>query len=133
MTAARRIDYVTQPRNCGFPKMLRTIALSLTLMLTPIAALANPDIAAPVIERIESQGYTVEEVRRSWLGRLIITARNKDSQREIVLNRKTGEVLRDTAFPTPRQDTIGTPSAPRDALNDALGSGIGAADGGLLE
>lgn len=55
--------------------------------------------AAQVVDRVESAGYKISGIRRSWLGRIIITAVSDSHQREIVLNRKTGDVLSDRLFP----------------------------------
>jgi len=68
-------------------------AASLALMLaTP--AFANPH-ADKVIGRLQSEGYGVIEQERTWLGRIRISAEKGNEEREIILNRTTGEILRD--------------------------------------
>lgn len=71
---------------------------------------AEASVADGVIARIQSEGYTVTEVRRSWLGRIVITADNPQGQREIVLNRTSGEVLRDQRFPAARSGSREAPA-----------------------
>ena len=61
-------------------------------------ALAGPAAAAPVdqvVEQLRAQGYQVREVQRTWLGRIRIEAVRGDRAREVVIDRVTGEVLRD--------------------------------------
>lgn len=50
---------------------------------------------AQLTAALEGQGYDIEKVRRSLLGRLIVTARNADHRREVVMSRATGEILSD--------------------------------------
>ncbi|QPM90580.1 TrbC/VirB2 family protein [Pseudooceanicola algae] len=57
------------------------------------------DVADDVIEQIEADGYTIIDVARSWFGRIVITANSIKDLREVVLNRTSGEVLRDQRFP----------------------------------
>lgn len=63
------------------------------------AAEAQTTLADPVIARIEAEGFTVSEVSRTWLGRILIVAEDQTSLREVVLNRTTGEIMRDRRFP----------------------------------
>ena len=63
-------------------------------MATP--ALAQGDaFAALFVEQLKAQGFGRIEVSRTWLGRIRIVARNESFRREIILNPRTGEVLRD--------------------------------------
>jgi hypothetical protein len=55
-------------------------------------------MADPVVNALRRQGYTGLSVSRTWLGRLRITAENGERQREIILNGRTGEVLRDVIY-----------------------------------
>ena len=57
-------------------------------------ALANPHVDR-VIAMLQAEGYTQFEIERTWLGRIRIEAENGSQEREIVLNRSTGEILRD--------------------------------------
>ena len=59
--------------------------------VVPVAALTEDEAVA----MLESDGYVVVETRRTWLGRIVITAEGKAGTREIVLHPYDGEVLRD--------------------------------------
>lgn len=69
------------------------------LLLISAPAYAQTSVADPVITQIEAEGYVVTDVRRSWLGRIVITASNDAGLREVVLNRVSGEILHDQRFP----------------------------------
>ena len=53
------------------------------------------DFASEIERRLTRQGYEIESVARTLLGRVRILARNADGEREIILNPRTGEILRD--------------------------------------
>ena len=67
---------------------------SMALMLVPAAALAN-DIERRITRTLAREGWTDIQVSRTFLGRLRITARKRDARREIIVNPRTGEILRD--------------------------------------
>lgn len=48
-----------------------------------------------VLAQLKAQGYKSITVERTLLGRIKIIAHLKDGQREIILNPRTGEILRD--------------------------------------
>ncbi len=64
-----------------------------------LLCLASPAWASPSVDKIiaqlRAQGYTEIEVGRTWLGRIHIEAENETREREIILNQRTGEILRD--------------------------------------
>ncbi|WP_143598868.1 hypothetical protein [Pseudothioclava arenosa] len=62
--------------------------------LAPGLARAEAPVDA-VVRQLESFGYRDVSVRRTLLGRMRITARRGDTEREIVLDPRTGEILRD--------------------------------------
>jgi len=72
-----------------------------TLIFILCLAVATPAIADGVsaarswIAELEATGYTDIEESRTWLWRIRITAERGDTLREIILDRTTGEVLRD--------------------------------------
>jgi len=72
----------------------RTLAFSVVacLMLAPAASFAG-DAHKDVIRILQSQGYTVESVHRSFLGRAKITVSNDSHTRQIVVSRSTGDDL----------------------------------------
>ncbi|MEP1698031.1 MAG: hypothetical protein ABJJ69_15950 [Paracoccaceae bacterium] len=89
------------------------ITASLTaFMLLQTPAHAQVSVADDVVARIQAEGYTVTNVRRSWLGRIVITANNKTDIREVVLNRTSGAVLRDQSFPNTHHSADGPESPP---------------------
>jgi len=114
---------------------LSALALSLVLSL-PAAAQSN--LAQPTLDRLEAEGYEVVEVTRSWLGRILITARSDENLREVVLNRRSGEVLRDKLFALDENGSVSrlrspeqaTHPAPRNERPGRLGPSGGGAPGG---
>lgn len=72
---------------------LAAIVLGATLVL-PGAALAK-DPVDRLIQKLATQGYTKVEVSRTLLGRVRIEAHGRGAEREIIINGRTGEVLRD--------------------------------------
>ena len=74
---------------------LAASALGLVLCLTlALAALAEP-IDEVIVAQLQAQGYSQSTVTRTFLGRIRIDATLGDLRREIVLNPRTGEILRD--------------------------------------
>jgi len=68
------------------------ILLTFCLIATPVAA---KDVTAAWVEQLVLDGYDDIEVSRTWLGRTRIIAEKGEIEREIILNHRTGEVLRD--------------------------------------
>jgi len=54
-------------------------------------------ISDQVVKNLRAQGFDVVQMDRTWLGRMWILARNDTTQREVVFNPATGEILRDYA------------------------------------
>jgi len=80
--------------------MLRAAACALALsgasLAIPGPARAETDaVVDAAIGFLHAQGYRVTEVERTWLGRVRIEAVRGKHERELVLNPRTGEVLRD--------------------------------------
>lgn len=48
-----------------------------------------------LISQLTAQGFTIISVTRTWLGRVRIVASNGHFRREIIVNPRTGEILRD--------------------------------------
>ena len=91
-------------------------------------AMAQTDVTAPVMQMLQSEGYKVSEVRRTWLGRILIVAKKGAVLREVVLNRRSGAILNDQIF---RGDT-GTPMGganPFGSGNHSSGNGNGPGGG----
>jgi len=104
--------------------------LLLALLLWSAPVQAESDFIAPVISRLEAEGFTITEVKRTWLGRILITATNSQGLREIVLNRHNGEALRDRMFPTSETATLPQTGTPPDTGMGNGGGGGGNMGGG---
>lgn len=70
------------------------VAVACFGLLTAGAATAR-DFADTVVGQLRSQGYSQVTVTSTWLNRTRIFAESRDAQREIILNPRTGEILRD--------------------------------------
>ncbi|MDG1738222.1 MAG: hypothetical protein P8L68_11205 [Paracoccaceae bacterium] len=68
------------------------IAFAATLAATPVVA---DEFSDRVVNWLEEQGFTHFEIKRTWLGRIKIEAYANGIEREIILNGRTGEILRD--------------------------------------
>lgn len=53
------------------------------------------DFADAVVAQLQQQGYGRIETEVTWLGRVRIVAERDNASREIILNPRTGEILRD--------------------------------------
>lgn len=75
--------------------MLKKFLVATTIAVT----CAVPALAAPtlddIIAQLKGQGFTEITVSRTWLGRYRIEAESETQEREIVFNKRTGEILRD--------------------------------------
>ena len=82
------------PTQDGPRKMIpfRPLALA-CLLLAPLSAKA--DVVDTVIRQLRADGYSTVTVSRTLLGRARIVGEGGRGAREIVLDRRTGEVLRD--------------------------------------
>lgn len=58
------------------------------------AALAL-DYQSSVLAQLRAQGFDEIKVETTWLGRLKFTAQRRGAEREIILNPRSGEILRD--------------------------------------
>jgi hypothetical protein len=74
---------------------IRSILAVLSITLLPVTPVMAADIQDQIVEALREQGFTRIEIQRTWLGRLRFEASNGQSEREIVVNPKTGEILRD--------------------------------------
>ncbi len=61
-----------------------------------VPALAQADeIQDAIVRELGAQGYTHVKISRTWLGRLRFVATSESREREIIINARTGEILRD--------------------------------------
>ncbi len=78
--------------------MTRAFALCLALCFaTPLWADGQTALSL-WMRTLEAQGYDEIEVGRTWLGRIRIEAERGAVERLIILDRATGEVLRDVSW-----------------------------------
>lgn len=88
-----------------------------------LAAVAGPALAASYAEDVVAQlnqlGFSDLTVETTWLGRIKIVASRTDGVREIVLNPRTGEILRDVWMPMSGGGVV------RNVLDDVKGGGHG--------
>ena len=72
---------------------MRPILISIFLTFAAVPAFA--DVTTAWVKQLQLDGYDEIEVKRTWLGRVRIIAEKDEIEREIILHRATGEVLRD--------------------------------------
>ncbi|SOC04596.1 hypothetical protein SAMN05877809_103220 [Rhodobacter sp. JA431] len=82
-----------------------------TVMLGVVMATAGPVLAdrqEEIISELEAEGYTDITTSKTWLRRTRIVAQGEEGEREIVLDPRNDEVLRDYVRP-PREGQRGGP------------------------
>lgn len=94
-------------------------------MGTPVQA---KEYADQVLAQLERQGYRIVTQGRTFLGRVRIVAQKGEGQREIVLNPRTGEILRDIW--SGGENSLQTAILPRENDSRSGTSGNGRGDGG---
>lgn len=76
--------------------MVLRLLLVLALALAPVQALANRDVIRDrIVAELREDGYREIRISRTLLGRMRFVASKHDARREIVVNPRTGEILRD--------------------------------------
>jgi hypothetical protein len=70
-------------------------AVPLLILLCLAGPARAVDYSGAWVAQLRAEGYEDIEVGRTWLGRIRIVAEKDEIEREIILNRATGEVLRD--------------------------------------
>jgi hypothetical protein len=73
----------------------RIFVAAICICLGSAGATMARDFADTIVSQLRSQGYTDVTVSSTWLNRTRIFAQSSDAQREIILNPRTGEILRD--------------------------------------
>lgn len=74
---------------------MRTLILIFCLAIATPAFADGASSARAWVAELEALGYSDIEVGRTWLWRIRIIAERGEVEREIILDRTTGEVLRD--------------------------------------
>lgn len=101
-----------------------------------VAVLAMPTLAAPahaagvddIVDGLKNAGYSDVRVSRTLLGRIRIDASGGGLRRQIVVNRGTGEILRD--FTAREPSPADRPSSAGTGGRDGRGNGAGRDGGG---
>ena len=74
---------------------MRSLILAAVLAISmPVPAQAR-DVVTAWVKQLSLDGYEDISIQRTWLGRTRIFAEKGELEREIVINPRTGEVLRD--------------------------------------
>lgn len=103
------------------------------LVMVGAAAIATPALADhedDIIERLTEEGYDRIDVTRTLLGRVRIVAFKGRLQRELVLNPRTGEILRDIV--TTRDDGSSTSTFAQGSKSGSAGSSGSSSGSGSL-
>ena len=105
------------------------------LLALALLSIAGPALARPVADRIarelSRQGFTSIEISRTLLGRDRVVATGPDGRREVIVNPRTGEILRDLWTPgtgSTGGTLLSTPAEDDD--NRGRGRGRGGDDSG---
>ncbi|NEX47875.1 hypothetical protein G3572_16820 [Rhodobacter sp. ETT8] len=88
------------------------------------------DFTQRVVEQLQEQGFASIVVERTLLGRTRILADSQRGRREIILNPRTGEILRDLWTVTSDGSGGGGLIRDDDAADDDSGRGRGRGRGG---
>ncbi|MEM9579626.1 MAG: hypothetical protein AAF891_02985 [Pseudomonadota bacterium] len=75
--------------------MVSRLYLALVLTLAASTPLTAQSVAEDIAAQLRAQGYEQVQMSRTWLGRLRFLATTGLQTREIIVNPRTGEILRD--------------------------------------
>lgn len=107
----------------------RTFLIGLaTATLGVSGPLRAEDPAQAVIDRLRSEGFGNITTKRTFIGRVRITASKRGQSREVVVDPRNGEILRDLTRNTAADDDDGASAS--NSGSDGSGSGSGSDDGG---
>jgi hypothetical protein len=73
----------------------RILLAALVASLAAAGSAAADGFADTIVRQLRAQGYSQVSVSDTWLGRTRIFAQSGNAEREIVLDPRTGEILRD--------------------------------------
>lgn len=116
---------------------MRSVLLILLLLASAVPAQAA-DYAQAWARHLSVEGYQDIRLSRTWLGRVRIVAEKSDREREIVLNPRTGEVLRDltrlltggTGLPSDVEDAAEVEEESGNSGSGSENSGSGSSNSG---
>lgn len=119
-----------------------------TMMVGGAFAQTGNKMIDDMIAQLRSQGYTQFQVGRTFFGRIRIDALSKTGAREVIMNRYTGEILRDADMTARRAEMAsemaknhegvignmggekGTPGGMGGGAGGGAGGGMGGGSGG---
>ena len=108
-----------------------TLVAAAAVAAAPVFA---EDMVAGIIRQLEDQGFDTVTTERTLLGRVRIMAVSQDGLREIILNPRSGEILRDlwtaSAHSTHGAKIISGGKGPEDPGDDRDGHDNGGGGGG---
>jgi hypothetical protein len=81
--------------NLMLRKLLLAGALALTVAGSPAAAQNVENVQELIVAQLADQGFSRVRISKTLLGRVRIFATSADYSREIIINPRTGEILRD--------------------------------------
>ena len=96
------------------------------------AARADQDFTTPIVERLQGEGFVVSQIKRTWLGRILIVSQNGEYLREVVINPHTGEILRDKLFALDGSNTAASPMQEMQGMPDDMMEDRGGNSGGPM-
>lgn len=105
-------------------KLLMAGALALTVAGSPAAAQDVASVQEMIVAQLADQGFSRVRISKTLLGRVRIFATSADYSREIIINPRTGEILRDywTDLAEARARTLFSPDNRRDDKSSGPGS-----------
>lgn len=107
---------------------MQKLLLGLIVFIGTTLPMFADAITDRIVANLESQGFVVVQINRTWLGRMWILAESQDVRREVVFNPVTGEILRDYAVSiailerrdTDDDDTVATDKMPDDVEPESI-------------
>lgn len=115
------------------PRLAPVAPLALSLALAALAARAETQ--AEIVAQMQAEGYRSIEVSTTWLRRVRIVAEGGAGLREVVIDPRNGEVLRDFTDRAPHRGGAGPgrdggPGGPGSGGDRGPGGPAGAGMGG---
>ncbi|MEM1265359.1 MAG: hypothetical protein AAGI50_05015 [Pseudomonadota bacterium] len=98
--------------------MILRLACAMALVVLCASAAPAQSVVEQVTDQLQRQGFVVEEVERTWLGRIRVVARTDRFRRELVVVPTTGEILRDYLVNIESGASSGAPLVPRRGASD---------------
>ena len=108
---------------------IRTTLLATTLLAG--TALAQASFLTKTLDNLRAQGYTHFDVSRTFFGRIRVDAFSDTAARQVIINRHTGEILRNVDMTANMAKMLAGHSFDREVHGmDGMGMGNGGMMGG---